>query len=304
MAYAVKVKYDLILALAGRDVEGAGGLAGFIKQVNDFATGPLSNAASRGWADGTRRVSLEDEQVVLARVRGQGGVLRAGDLVRWLGLDLDEADRQATRICVEYGGTPGAAGPEVLEFAFPSLLPTASRPVPVADRTRHEQGVDRPVLTGNTPKQDLFIAGLGLLNLVAGAAGLYEVTGIEVQSPEDAWVRLGLSVVAGWLPVGCSGLMLGMYLARVPVHVVRAWWSGRARVARDVVSSVIAHCVMAGGRPLDLDKLGAPRDVTRRVAVSLGGTFDLDSSTDPPRTVWRFPRLAAELVRPGPSPRP
>src|SRR5204863_3959445 len=96
-----KAKAHWLMAVAGKDERGKEGLAGFIGQVNDFALGPekpprMNERIDRAWA-----VSQADERIVLQRVRRQKGLLRAGDLVAWLGLDLDQAERQATRICVE-----------------------------------------------------------------------------------------------------------------------------------------------------------------------------------------------------------
>ena len=62
-----------------------------------------------------------------------------------------------------------------------------------------------------------------------------------------------------------------------------------------------------GDAPVSLETLAAalpeepdlPRpspEEMRAVALELGGSFDLPDGAEPGRTVWRFPRLAAELA--------
>lgn len=305
IVWTFKKKYALLLALVGRDRDGQGGIAGFIKQVNDFATGPLRPHRRDEWVDRTRRISLGDEKIVLARIRAREAKLRAGDLVDWLGIDLDEADRQATRIAVEYGGDPTAADVEVVEFTFPSLLPSAAADGDAAatleaalSETRHERGPASLVLTGNTRGEDGFISVLALLNLVAGGIGWYYLA--PWRDTTDAPVALReLAYFAGAvIPIGFSLLLSGLFALRVPVYLVRRALARRRAAAASVHDTVVDHCLERGDVALDLDALDAARPLTRRVAVGLGGAFEVttDDAGAPGKTVWRFRRLAAELA--------
>lgn len=290
-----KAKFHWLMAVAGKDERGKPGLSGFISQVNDFALGPekpprLHERIDRAWA-----VSQADERIVLARVRQQKGLLRAGDLVAWLGLDLDQAERQATRICVEYDGEPSALPEvEVVEFELKNLLATTGNVDDKDDGTAHERGVPVPRLTANTPGEDAVIATFALFNAGAGAAGWHFFPTIHA-----GWAHAA-SIAGGALPLGFSLLLLGLVVLRAPTFLVTRAVRARRRLLAALHAAIVEHCRKHREEALDLETLAREHGTTpqrvRRVALGLGGAFDLDAP-DPTKTVWRFRRLARELDR-------
>jgi hypothetical protein len=289
-----KAKVHWLMAIAGRDERGEKGLAGFISQVNDFALGPEQPPGVRERIDRAWAVSQADERIVLARVRRREGLLRAGDLVAWLGLDLEEADRQATRICVEYNGEPTAVPDvEVVEFEMKGLLATAGGDAAEDGETTHERGAPLPRLTANTGREDAVIAGFAVLNGAAGAVGWQLLSGRG-----DGWWTAA-SIAGGALPLGFAALLFALLLARVPPFLVRRALARRRRLAAALHDAIVAHCRSRREAPLDLDALAREHAATparvREVALRLGGAFDLDAADDPGKTVWRFRRLAREL---------
>ena len=293
IGWAFKQKVNLILGLLGaREVDSTGGkLDGLAVRVDAFALGPPRPARRREQIDRTWRISQADERRVLARIRAQGGVLRAGDLVAWLGFSFDEADAQATRLAVEYGGVPSAS-PEspVLELDFSHLLATAppatgAKGAATADEpTSAERDEPAPPFTGNLRAHDAWIAVIAVANGLAGLIAL-EVFGARAAS-HWAW-RVG--ALAAWPAIACSTLLIALPLLRTP-----AWWlrgvRARARQVRlAFVRRVVAHVRKARG-PLDLGR------ASRTLALELGGQHDVDDVEDPTKTVWRFPRLEAELA--------
>jgi hypothetical protein len=298
----LKKERDLLLALVGKDVGGKGGVAGFVKQVNDFALGPPAPFRLKDRIDRTWIISQADERRVLARVRKQGGRLRAGDLVKWLGLGFEEADRQAARLAVEYGGEPASAGGDdaeiaVVEFAFPELLTTTKKGDQKGEtgKTLHERGVMIPQFTGNATREDVFIALFAAVNLGAGLLAHWLIARHLAHGARHVgwWhaARFGLGV----LPVAFALLIASLMLVRAPIH-----FSRRARAERNKIREALVDAVIARrNAAIDLERLGvesADHEALRRVAIELEGTFELDKDGDPTKTVWRFPRLAAELT--------
>lgn len=314
IAVVFKVKYDLLLQLVGvkqLDV-GERGVGGLVARVSGFALGPPDRVPRRERTDRTWRISLADERRVLARIRRQGGRLRAGDLVAWLGLDLDTADSQATRLCVEYGGEPTplpmrldrADDLETLEFHFPSLMQTAGDgDGKLAEQpTRFERQPPPPAFTGNQRRHDAMVLGYAAFNLIAGLIGWHF---LGERRHTGAWWWLAW-VGGAVLPVTFSGLLVALPVLRAPIFTLRRAWA-LARVARArMLTAIVDRVRQRGARTIDLARLGrglppdarlpAPSSAElRAVAVALGGTFDLDDVDAPEKTVWRFPRLAAEL---------
>jgi hypothetical protein len=261
-------------------------LVAVVSCVNDFAVGPATSRAPDERTDRTMRISLADERLVLARVRAAGGRLRSGDLVRWLGLDLDEADRQSTRLAVEHDGTPETTNLEVIEFQFPRLLEGSAGHDPKG-KTLFERGETAPAHTGNEAMQDVLIAGFALVNLGAGYLGLRAFAGHDTH--RFLW---GLAAFfGGTLPIYFALFLLGFWVARWPLTALRAHLARRRAARGELLRRIVAHCAEHGGKPLDLGKLEEERPLVH----SLGGSADVAEDADPPREVWRFDRLVAEL---------
>jgi hypothetical protein len=315
IGWAFKKKYELLLELVGvreLDVQSRG-VDGLVARVAAFALGSAKLPPRAERLDRTFVVSIADERRLLARIRARGGRLRAGDLVKWLGLSLEEAEAQATRLFVEYGGELPERDPrldetdvEVVEFRFPRLVDAQADARLAGEETRFERDERPPPFTGNQRRHDLFVGGFALLNLVGGLVGLALLGELR----DDAWYLWAAWLAGGVLPVFFSTLMFGLPLLRSPVHLVRLT-RGLAALARARgVRAFVAHAEKRGDGPLDLEKLAAkipesadlPRlspSELRAIALQLGGEFDLDSHKDPTKTVWRFRRLAAELSKPG-----
>ncbi len=331
IVWAFKKKYELLLELVGvreLDVQSRG-LDGLVARVNAFAVGPVAPVRRQERLDRTWTISQADERRVLARLRAQGGRLRAGDLVTWLGLTLDEADSQATRLAVEYGGEPAPLGADgadddadelgVLEFRFPSLLTTAEPAAPAepaeparrrgagdarADEpTRFERAEPAARFTGNQPKHDTVIALFAIVNLVGGVVG-HHFLGPARAGGTGWWI---LWVLAAPLPIGFSLLMFLLPLLRAPWHLYRRVRTLVTRARARLVVAIVAHARKRGARHISLEKLAntLPKDAelpdpspaeVRAVALELGGEFDLPDGAEPSRTVWKFRRLAAELA--------
>lgn len=315
----LKKQRDVLLAVVGREPDGAGGLAGFIHQVNDFALGPQAPRAPED--------AYADERRVLHRVREGGGVLRAGDLVAWLGLTYAEADRQAARLSAEYHGDAALVPPDeaavprrrgtrkrsaaspprdagdaaalaVLEFRLPILDTAGGRTPPAPEpRTAHERGVPLPMLTGNATREDAFIAAFALLNasvglVVAHFVGRHVAAGTEFPKLWDVAYWAG-----GVLPVVFAAAIFAFWALRAPLHWIRLAIARRRRERAAILDAIVAHARKHGAAPVALEALArAPREAIRRVAAALEGTFDLERPGE--RTAWSFPRLAAELRAP------
>ncbi len=316
----LKKEKELLLALVGKDVGAQGGVAGFVKQVNDYTLGPPVALKLRERLDRTWVISQNDERRVLSRVRARGGRLRAGDLVAWLGLGFVEADRQATRLAVEYGGEPAAEGADetaaIVEFGFPDLLETAgssSAPAPLPEprrklkkidmreATSHERGIEIPVFTGNKPSEDAFIVGFAALNLGVGLAAAHFIAK-HLAHPDVKYRALwsiakwGLGVV----PAAFVALMVAIFVLRAPVHAIRRAIARRAARRKRILDAIVDRVTQKAKMRIDLEKLalgdGVTHDDLRRVAIELEGSFELDEANDPTKTVWTFPRLGAELT--------
>ena len=329
IGWTLKRKYELLLQIAGVRELGvdARGVGGLVARVNGFALGPVAPADAEERIDRTWRISQADERRVLERVRATGGRLRAGDLVAWLGLSLDEADAQATRLAVEYGGEPVPEGDEaspVLELRFASLLPTTSADAPAEppppppraparkpgkarrDARRAEEATRRassptrferaepPVpLTGNQPRHDAVVVLFAVVNL---AGGLVASVWLGPRRGDGAWWWLAW-LAGSALPVGFSVLLLALPVLRYPLHVIARARRAAARLRAAFVTALVEHVRRRGDDGVRLDALadGLTPSQARAIALELGGSFDLDSEKDPTATVWRFHRLAAEL---------
>jgi len=323
--WVFKRKAELLLRLVGvRQLDAtAGGLQGLIANVSGFAVGPPRPARRHERLDRTWTISQADERRVLARIRARGGRLRAGDLVAWLGFSLDQADSQASRLSVEYGGDPtplpdrdgdgavdadaGADELAVLEFRFPSLMDTAAEGAIkgaglAREETRFERAEPPPRFTGNLRRVDLFIALFALANLAGGLVG----HGLLGDDRDDGfwWWLAWLGGAA--MPIGFSALIFLLPLLRAPVHLVVRVRALVARARGLMVTAMVGHARAHGAGAVRLEALGAalpeepglPRpspEELHAVALELGGEFDLPDGAEPDRTVWRFRRLAAEL---------
>ncbi len=266
-----------------------GVVATFIIRVNDLAIGPPVPESER--VDRTLRVSLADERRVLARIRAQGGRLRPAHLVRWLGFDLDLADRQATRLAVEHGGEPVDAGDQVLELELRGLLDSAGDLPGEEGPTRFERGPAPVVHSGNTARQNAVILAFAAVNFGAGLLAHGFFAGHRALSPGFGWT-LG-AWACGLLPAGFSLLLVGLALIRIPEYVFARVRRARELARRALLADLLAH---AQDRWTPLATADAAR--ARALAHALGGELDVDTTRDPPATFWRFPRLAAELVGP------
>jgi len=292
IGWVISKEYEVVMGVfngrRGAKVSGRGqALVSVVTCVNDFAIGPPDLRKPDERTDRTMRISLADERLVLARVRAAGGRLRSGDLVRWLGLDLDEADRQATRLAVEHDGTPETTNLEVIEFHFPRLLEGSAGHDPKG-KTLFERGEAPPAHTGNEVMQDVLIAGFALVNLGAGYLGLRAFSGHETH--RFLW---GLAAFfGGRLPIYFALFLLGFWTVRFPLTALRARLAGRRAARTELLRRIVDHCVEHKDRPLDLGKLEAERELVH----ALGGGADLAEDADPPREVWRFDRLVAELA--------
>ncbi|HUS68859.1 MAG TPA: hypothetical protein VMZ28_30190, partial [Kofleriaceae bacterium] len=258
--WVFKRKAELLLRLVGvRQLDaGAGGLQGLIANVSGFAVGPPRPARRQERLDRTWTISQADERRVLARIRARGGRLRAGDLVAWLGFSLDQADSQATRLSVEYGGDPtplpdrdgdgavdadaGADEIAVLEFRFPSLMDTAGGTAIVEaglqrEETRFERAEPPPRFTGNLRRVDLFIALFALANLAGGLVGHW-LLGDERDDGFWWWLAwLGGAA----MPIGFSALLFLLPLLRAPVHLVARVRAMVARARGLMVTAMVTH---------------------------------------------------------------
>jgi hypothetical protein len=324
VVWVFKRKMELLLRLVGvRQLDaGAGGLQGLVSNVSSFAVGPPRASHRHERIDRTWTISQADERRVLARVRAGGGRLRAGDLVQWLGLSFDDADSQATRLAVEYGGEPtplsaaAAAGRhhhddahQVLELRFPSLMDTAAegagKGAARADEpTRFERAEPLPRFTGNAGRTDVFIAIFAFANLAGGLVGQHLLG--DARDDGAGWWLAWLGGAA--LPIGFSLLLFVLPFLRAPVHLVAQVRRIVARARARMVAAMVAHVrARGGGASVRLEQLGAdlpddpavPRpspEELRAVALELAGEFTLPDGAEPGRTVWRFPRLAAELA--------
>jgi hypothetical protein len=318
IGWVFKQKYDFLLQLVGaREHDRSDArVGGLVPRVNAYSVGQAELERHEERLDRTWTISQADERRVLARVRAQGGVLRAGDLVAWLGLTLDEADVQATRLVVEYGGEPAPvpvrasdADLIVLEMRFPTQRATAARAekkrggrAGADSPTRFERPDPPPRLTGNAPRQDLFVALFAGINLIAGlVAGIW----LAPHRHDGAWWWLAWMAGAR-APVVFSLLLLGLPLLRLPLHAWRRVRSAVTRAHGRMVGAIVAHVRTRGDAGVSLEALAKALPATgdlpaaspaelRAVALALGGESDLDSPDDPGGTVWRFRRLAAEL---------
>lgn len=291
IGWVISKEYEVVMGVfngrRGGKVKGRGqALVSVVTCVNDFAIGPPDLRKPDERTDRTMLISLADERLVLARVRAAGGRLRSGDLVRWLGLDLDEADRQATRLAVEHDGTPETTNFEVIEFHFPRLLDGSAGHDPKG-QTGFERGEAAPAHTGNEAMQDVLIAGFALVNLGAGYLGLRTFNGHETH--RFLW---GLAAFfGGTLPIYFALFLLGFWLSRMPLTALRARWARRRAARGELLRRIVGHCAEHRDQPLDLGKL----EEERQLVHALGGSADLAEDADPPREVWRFDRLVAEL---------
>jgi hypothetical protein len=312
IGWAMSKEYELLLELVGaRSLQSRErGLGALVTRVNAFALGPTGPRRNDERIDRTWTISQADERRVLARVRGHGGRLRAGDLVAWLGLSFAEADSQATRLAVEYEGEPAPLDGDVsvLEFRFASLMTTAGgRADGDADgKTRFERPEPAPRLTGNEAGHDVFIALFALGNLGASLLANHWLA-----PKRGAGVLWWLAWLAGArVPILFSVLLLALPVLRLPWHTVRKVRAQVARARARIVSAIVAHSRAHRSDALSLEKLcarlrhgdDALPDPTpgeaRAVALELEGEFDLDVADDPSKTVWRFRRLATELAQP------
>jgi len=290
IGWVISKEYEVVMGVfSGRDRGKTGergqALVSVVSCVNDFAVGPRTAVSPDERTNRTVRISLADERLVLARVRAAGGRLRSGDLVRWLGLDLDEADRQATRLAVEHDGSPETMNLEVIEFQFTGLLDGTAGHDPKG-QTRFERGERAPVHTGNRATQDLVIAAFALVNLGAGTLAVHACAGHD--SHPILWSAAG--ILGGRVPIYFSIFLLGFWAARWPLTWLRAALAGRRAIRARILQKIVAHCAAHGDHPLDLDD-----DRERDLARTLGGSANVADDADPPRLVWRFDRLAAEL---------
>jgi hypothetical protein len=298
IGWVIKREYEVVVGVfKGKRAKGAAktraghALFSVVRCVNDFAIGPAQARPPEERTNRAVRIALADERLVLARVRAAGGRLRSGDLVRWLGLDLDEADRQATRLAVEHDGTPAEGELEVIEFHFGDLLDTTgSAKADPRGQTSVERGATPAHHTGNSVVQDAVIGAFAGLNLGAGWYGLHALAGHE----GHPLLWSAALFLGGRVPVFFSLLLVGLWLARWPATLLRRLLHGRRAARLDLIHRVVSHCETARDAPLQLGALDADRDL----AYALGGASDVDAQLDRPRTVWRFARLAAELDGP------
>jgi hypothetical protein len=297
-----KKKVKFIMRIVGQDEGGRRGLLGFIGQVNDFALGPEKPPSRAERIDRAWAISQPDERRVLARVRARGGRLRAGDLVAWLGLDLETAETQAARIAVEYGGEPSATDLEVVEFELKLLMKTAGKAADeelAKEPTEFEREIPLPRLTGNRPQENFFITVFALANLGGGLlVGSWMSAKAAVAVTHAGWWAFGAQAL-GTLPVAFSLLLFGLVLVRVPGFWLTGWWRARRRRLAAVHRAIVAHAERAGEAPLNLVTLAREHEVShdrlRLIALGLEGQFDLEGDAE--RTVWRWRRLARELRR-------
>jgi hypothetical protein len=307
IGWAMKQQYGLLLQLVGvRELDlQQRGVSGLVRRVAGLAMGPADQQSKREHTDRTWTISQADEARVLARVRRRGGRLRAGDLVSWLGLGLDAAEAQATRLCVEYGGEAAPltddASVQVLEFRFSRLLQTTGATGYALDRepTRFERS-DPPVpFTGNQGRHDLMVVIFALLNLGAGLVG-WHFLGASRHRGALLWLAwLGGAL----LPVSFSCLLLALPVLRSPLFVIQRVRVLVRRARELMVKALLARATaavdleaLAASFPLD-PQLPRPSPAElRQVALELGGAFELDDPQHPSKTVWVFPRLRAELA--------
>jgi len=294
IVWVVRKQHELLREVMRGQADKAdqGVLATFIIRVNDLAIGPPEPPGER--IDRTLRVSLADEGRVLARIRAQGGRLRPAHLVRWLGFDLDLADRQATRLAVEHGGEPADAGDQVLELELRGLLDSAGALPGEEGPTRFERGPQPVVHSGNTARQNAVILAFAAVNLAAGLFAYRFFAGHRALAPGLGWA-LGVWA-CGLLPTGFSLLLVGLSMIRLPEYIV-----ARVRHGRDVARRALLLDILAHTKDRWTPPAGADADRARAIAHELGGELDVDTTRDPPVTFWRFPRLAAELSTPASS---
>ncbi len=250
----------------------------FYRRVFNFVLGPEAGddplAAQRRFA---------------AFVRARGGVVTAADWVAYTGGSLEAAENALTAAALRYRAQVDLTDSGALIFRFDELALSASHGSDGEEGSGvvWERPVPRPSLTGNSWGWNLWIATLGVCNLVMGSA-----VGAS-SAPAAAIVGLGI------MPVAFSLTFFAVPLVRLLRQALRSNDRRRERARRELLATVFARG--AAGDPIalpaELPADGehgpvAPRLVEQarnQLIAQLEGSEDVDGSV-------RFQKLSAQLA--------
>jgi hypothetical protein len=130
----------------------------FYKRVFAFVFGPPAPAVD----------PLEDEKRIVAYIRAQRGRIAAVDLVRLMGWSFPQAEEEATRLMVDYGGEPEVLDDGVVVYAFKALRKTATGPDRATPPGWAWERLEPSLpLTGNESGQNALIGLFNGFNLLA-----------------------------------------------------------------------------------------------------------------------------------------
>jgi len=260
------------------------------QQVFNFVFGP-PRAAGEG-----------DDREILDYLREHQGRLCAADLVALQGIDLVQAEQEATRLMCDYDGEPEVTDEGVVLYVFRELRRSAMS-ASSGSRRRYawDRLEDRPRLTGNSSTADLVIGLVNGFNLLA-----------PLWLAPAAVARLGLPRTAAetWLeivPLVFSVTFFAVPLARAAVRAAREPARRRRNRRRRLLREIFggsAGPTIAVADAVDLARVCrvlAPSDPAERTALrreadglvlQLDGDIVLEGGGDQ----VTFPRLSSELA--------
>lgn len=228
-----------------------------------------------------------DEKQIVGYIRAQRGRIAAVDLVRLMGWTFPRAEREATRLMVDYGGEPEVTEDGVVVYTFKAVRKTAGGVGEGAPRWASERLETATPLTGNDPGTNALVAGFNGFNLLAP---FWIVPAFEA--------RLHVSL-ASWhfllwdFPLAFSALFFAVPAGRW----LKARVEARRRRVRNDRRRLLGRIFAGGGaRPREeLAPTPALAALLDRELVAFGG----DIAPEPDargRILYTFPRIDEEAA--------
>lgn len=177
------------------------------QQVFDFVFGPIRKKPDPGASD----------RETLAYIRAHQGRIVAAELVALKGLDLSQAEEEATRLMCNYNGDPEVTEEGVVVYVFREIRRSAAPTSKSSGKWNFiwDKLEQKSILTGNRPWANVVIGCMNAFNMI-----------MPIWFIPDILLTLGLNNTSAeiwlkWVPFYFSTTFFAVPLARVLVRAAK-----------------------------------------------------------------------------------
>lgn len=217
---------------------------------------------------------LEDERRLTALIVKQHGVLTALDLIALFGWSQAQAEAEAIRLLLDYGGEMELHESGALLYRFASMLQRAGETVSKEDlRPCYEREAPSPASFPWKKAATFALVGLSVFSLLGPAIGA------------QRWINYSLASPAVHIPIYLRHLMMGVVLVPPLVRTLASRFTTPDTTRRPAFLALArAACEAPAGSYMTA--------VDSTALLELGGEVDVNR-TDAEGRLWvHFPRLA------------